>query len=110
MKPPGSNDRPSLPPTTKLLVLPPPNLAAHDCCKSEVACSTAPGDWARLPLTSVIDARIVPGMLFCEDAVRRSTLKRIQQSKFKSVAISSTCLDLSTLFRQKLPTKAAYPP
>jgi hypothetical protein len=37
IKPPGSNGKPSRPATTKLLSLPLLNLAAQDCCSSEVA-------------------------------------------------------------------------
>src|SRR5437867_1840659 len=71
MKPPGSSGSPSLLPATKLLSFPPLKRVAQDCCRSEVAWSTASGNGAIAPLTFVTGDWIltVPGVLKVDDAV-----------------------------------------
>ena len=50
MKAPGSRGKPSRPETNKLLSFPPPNLAAQDCLRRDVACNRFSGRGAKVPL------------------------------------------------------------
>ncbi len=70
---PGSSGRPSGPPTTKLLYLPPLSRAAHRAGKSAAALTKACGNGATTPLRLVTGARIstVPWIPKAEEALTR---------------------------------------